>query len=314
VSGHQRPSGPQRPSNPQWARVDTVARPSAPAPLPPERRAETALTDAAKSTVSALQVVLGRAKSTITPPVEARRDEREKERRAAKRRRRGIVWGRRTGYVLVAGAAAWLALLSPIFALDPAKVQISGYGTVVDPTEVRDVLADEGGTSLAMLSVGRLTGDLKDIPGVREAHVERSWPNSLVVTLESREPVAAIPERAGGYSLVDDEGVQVGRADKAPKGLPTLAVPAGNEKVLHSALGVVNSLPAELKARVTSIAAATEDSVSFTLSKGPKVEWGSAEDSALKAEVLTALLGSKAARKADVIDVSAPTLPITKNN
>jgi cell division protein FtsQ len=65
---------------------------------------------------------------------------------------------------------------------------------------------------------------------------------------------------------------------------------------------------------VTAISAATEDSVSFTLHKGPLVEWGSAEDSALKAQVLQVLLESKQARKADVIDVSAPTLPITKNN
>ena len=94
----------------------------------------------------------------------------------------------------------------------------------------------------------------------------------------------------------------------------TLDVPAGDERVLQSALGVINSLPAELSARVTAISAATEDSVSFRLSKGPLVEWGSAEDSKLKGKVLMALLESKAASKADVIDVSAPTLPITKNN
>ncbi|MCR6711237.1 MAG: cell division protein FtsQ/DivIB [Demequina sp.] len=96
--------------------------------------------------------------------------------------------------------------------------------------------------------------------------------------------------------------------------MPTLDVPAGDERVLQSALGVINSLPAELSARVTAISAATEDSVSFRLSKGPLVEWGSAEDSKLKGKVLMALLESKAASKADVIDVSAPTLPITKNN
>jgi len=43
------------------------------------------------------------------------------------------------------------------------------------------------------------------------------------------------------------------------------------------------------------------------------VEWGSAEDNEVKAQVLGVLLESKQARKADVIDVSAPTLPITKN-
>jgi cell division protein FtsQ len=280
----------------------------------PERRAETAITDAARSTVSALQAVLTKAKPSEVPPVSVRRDEREAERRKAKRRRRAIVWGRRAGYLIAAAVAVWLVLLSPLFALDPANVKVSGYGTVVDPEEVEAVIEGESGTSLAMLSVGHVASVLKDIPGVREAHVERSWPDGLVITLVSREPVAAVPSATGGYDLVDDQGIQVGRASRAPKGLPTLDVPAGDERVLQSALGVINSLPAELSARVTSVSAATEDSVSFRLSKGPLVEWGSSEDSKLKGKVLMALLASKAARKADVIDVSAPTLPITKNN
>jgi cell division protein FtsQ len=303
------------PASPQWKRVEAKsAHEATRPPEPPERRAETAITDAAKSTASALQAVLTKAKQNALPPVAARRDEREAERRRAIRRRRAIVWGRRVGYVAAAAAAVWVVLLSPLFAMDPAKAQISGYGTVVDPEAVKAVVAGEAGTSLALLSVGHVASELKDIPGVREAHVERSWPDGLVITLESREPVAAIPSRTGGYDLVDDEGTQVGRASRPPAGLPTLQVPADDERVLQSALGVINSLPAELKARVTAISANTEDSVSFKLSKGPLVEWGSAEDSELKGKVLIALLGSKGSKNADVIDVSAPTLPITKSN
>ncbi|MGC4175767.1 cell division protein FtsQ/DivIB [Demequina sp.] len=337
MSEPTRPSRP--PAAPQWARVSTSpptapqprvtkqaapARPAAPKPAPrkpappvaspPERRAGTALTDAGKSTVSALTVVLEKARATVVPPLAERRDEREAERRKAKQRRRAIVWGRRAGYVIIAGAAVWLVLLSPVFALDSANVQVSGYGTVVDPAEVREVVDASEGASLATFSVGHLASQLKDIPGVREAHVERSWPDGLVITLESREPVAAIPDPKGGFDLVDDEGIQVGRSAKAPKDLPSLAVPEDNEKVLQAALGVINTLPDELRNRVDSMSAATTDSVSFKLSKGPRVEWGSAEDSALKAQVLTVLLESKKAKKADIIDVSAPTLPITKNN
>ena len=84
--------------------------------------------------------------------------------------------------------------------------------------------------------------------------------------------------------------------------------------MLASALGVMNAMPADLRDRVQAMTAATEDSVSFVLRKGPTVEWGSADDSELKVHVLQVLLESKQARKADVIDVSAPTLPITKNN
>ena len=144
----------------------------------------------------------------------------------------------------------------------------------------------QDGQSLATLSMSHLAAELKDIPGVREAHVVRHWPNGLVVTLVSREPVAALPDPTGGFTLVDDEGVQVGRASKAPKGLPTLSVPTDKPKVLAAALGVMSALPADLADRVKSVSAATEDSVQFTLAEGPMVEWGSAEDSKLKAQVL----------------------------
>jgi len=321
------PRRPDRPTSaPQWERVSTAPptaqtptqrtpRPRPPAPpKAPQRRAETGLADAAKGSVSALTVALGRARATVVPPVSERKDEREAERRKAKRRRFAIVWGRRAGYALVAGAAVWLVLLSPVFALDPHKVQVSGYGTVVDPEEVRTLVDSDEGESLATLSLGQLTSQLKDIPGVREAHVERAWPDGLVITLESREPAAAVNQWGGGYILVDDEGVQVGRAATAPKELPTLAVPADNPKVLTAALGVINALPPELRDRVDSISAPTVDSVSFTLNKGPTVEWGSAEDSELKVKVLQVLLTSKKARWSDVVDVSAPTLPITRNN
>lgn len=328
---------PRRPDSPspapQWAKVGSAPRPQTPRPqtprparpspsasqvttkvAPPQRRPDVSLADGAKSTVTALGLALGKAKTTLVPPVAVRRDEREAERRAAKRRRLAIVWGRRAGYLLMAGAAVWLVLLSPVFALDPQSVQVTGYGTVVDPTEVREVVEADAGTSLATLSTGQLTSQLKDIPGVREAHVERSWPDGLVITLESREPAAAIPTRGGGFALVDDEGVQVGRTSKAPKDLPTLAVPTDNAKVLKAALTVITALPKELRDRVEAVSAPTVDSVSFELSKGPRVEWGSAEDSDLKISVLETMLTSKQARKADVIDVSAPTLPITTNN
>jgi cell division protein FtsQ len=179
---------------------------------------------------------------------------------------------------------------------------------------VRAVVEQDDGASLATLSVGHLASQLRDIPGVRGAHVARKWPDGLVITLESREPVAAVPQITGGYELVDDEGIQVGRASKVPKGLPTLTVPADDSKVLKAALAVVNALPDDVMARIESVSASTEDSVKFVLHNGTTVEWGSSEDMALKVQVLQVLLQSKQARNADVIDVSAPTLPITKDN
>jgi len=286
-----------------WARVDSSSQ-SQP------RKSAVAVAER-----SAIDVAIDRARARVTDSPLLRRDERERERRGAKRRLWLKVWGRRIGIVVVALALVWVALLSPFFQLDPAKVEVSGYGTVVDPTAVRAAIDEFEGTALGILNTGRVSHELKDILGVREAHVQRAWPDGLVVTIESREPVAAVPDPSGGYTYVDDDGVQVGRTAKKPKGLPILAIPLGedNQRVLASALGVLAAMPDDLRERVTQLNASTEDSVSFKLNKGPTVEWGSADQSELKVAVLQVLLESKQARKADVIDVSAPTLPITKN-
>jgi cell division protein FtsQ len=49
---------------------------------------------------------------------------------------------------------------------------------------------------------------------------------------------------------VDQDGVQVGRADAPPEGLPVVQVPVGEARILASTLGVLESLPADLLAAI----------------------------------------------------------------
>lgn len=246
--------------------------------------------------------------------VTTRLQSRLRERARAQRRLSAIVWARRAGYVAAAGFLVWLVLGSPVFALDPAEVETTGYGTVVEPADVAATVAEFEGQSLATLSTSRLADALREIPGVRDASIERMWPAGLLIELTSREPVAAVPVD-GGYSFVDSEATTVGRADQPPADLPVITIPVGEDhtRVLAAVLGVINQLPVELRDRVEDVSADTEDTVTFTLRDGPRVEWGSAEDSPLKAEVLQVLLDSGQADGATVIDVSAPTLPITRS-
>ncbi len=58
---------------------------------------------------------------------------------------------------------------------------------------------------------------------------------------------------------------------------------------------------------------ANQDAVRLSLSDGTTVEWGSADQSALKAAVVQTLRASKEAAGVKVYDVSAPTLPITRS-
>lgn len=206
----------------------------------------------------------------------------------------------------------WLVALSPVFGLDPESIEASGFGSVVSEEQVNEVIAAHEGTSLVMLDTGDLTAELEQLVGVREVEITRVWPAGLRVEIVSSEPVAAIPQ-GSAFLLVDDRGETVNTAQSAPTQLPVITIPVGAEssRILDGVLDVVDEIPVALRDRVEGIEAKTEDSISFVLRDGPRVEWGSGEQSALKAEVLQALLGSRQTDGVDVIDVSAPSLPIT---
>ncbi|GAA2728623.1 hypothetical protein CAE01nite_32730 [Cellulomonas aerilata] len=230
--------------------------------------------------------------------------------------------------VVLLGALAWLLLLSPVLALEASRVQVTGAGTVVDVADVQAVVDEVDGTPLPRLDTIGLRDRVLEVPGVRQAKVSRIWPHGLVVALVSREPVAAVPEEAppatpapgadlrdlprGGFTLLDTEGFGVGWTAQAPEGLPVVSVPVGegSERTLTAVLTILQALPPELAAEVSSIEAATQDTVRMGLRDGRSVVWGSAGDAALKIRVLQTLRG--AAPDAGEYDVSAPTLPITR--
>ena len=246
---------------------------------------------------------------TVTLRLQARLAERKRT-----ERRRALVAASRwvaAGAVVIGIVAA--VAMSPLFALDSAKIELQGVSNEIDPVAVTSLLAEYEGESLALLNTRGITHDLEAMVGVRDATVERVWPAGLRVTLVARHPVAAVAG-AEGYILLDADAVNVGVSEAAPEGLPVVDVPLGDERILDAVLEVIRSLPSDLLARVGAVAAPTEDSVSFTLRDGPRIEWGSAEESALKAQVLTVMLASEGATTAAVIDLSAPTLPITKSS
>ncbi len=223
------------------------------------------------------------------------------------------------GGVLALLAVGYLVLFSPVFALDPAKTSITGAGTVVAVDQVAAVVTRHGGTPLPRLDMGALRAQILQVPGVREVTVSRDWPRGLRITLVSREPVAAVPEQQApqgtakaGFALLDQDGVQVGRTDAVPAGLPVVTVPVDDARTLQAVLTVVRQLPADLATQVAAVSAQTQDTITMTLRDHVTVDWGSADETALKVAVLKALRASPAAAGVHTIDVSAPRMPITK--
>jgi cell division protein FtsQ len=234
--------------------------------------------------------------------------------RDAMRRHRLLrrVLGWTLGVLAVAGLG-WVALFSPVLGLDPERVTISGEGTVVDPAQVAAVVGAEAGTPLPRLDTVALRERVLDLGGVRDVEIRRSWPTGLDVRLESREPVVAVPVE-GGFALLDADGVQVRTDPAAPEGLPQVEVPLddADPRALEAAIVLLNALPPDLGAQVQHVSASTRDAVVMRLHDGDTVEWGSAEDAALKVRVLQTLRAVPENADVTVFDVSAPTLPVTR--
>lgn len=243
------------------------------------------------------------------PSVSTRFAERMAERTRARRR---VTWVR-LATVLAAAATALvllgLVLFSPLLATDSGAARVTGLGTTVDPAAVDEVLASVDGIPLARLDTRALRNRLAALSGVRSVEVHRDWPRGLRVEVVSREPVAATL-RDDAYALLDEEGVQVGAVAEAPDGVPTVAIPEGPRaaEALTAALAVLGALPPDLLAQVRDAGASSSDTVHLRLTDGSRVEWGSAESSALKLAVLEVLRQ----RPASVYDVSAPTMPVTR--
>jgi cell division protein FtsQ len=298
-------------------RPRTAATPAAGRPVTPRRTSGTvgAPRPATPRTPAAPRTPAG---GVVSQGSAARFAERARAHRRLTQRRVLIA----LGALLAVGAVVWLLFFSPVLALHAAQVRITGADSVVAVDQVQAVVDARDGAPLPRLDTSALRSELLEVPGVRDATVTREWPHGLSVALVAREPVAAVPEDSdvvqsaegtptgAGFALVDEEGVQVGRADEAPEGLPVVDVPVGEERVLTAVLGVLEQLPADLLAQVGQVSATTQDSVNFTLRDGAAVEWGSDQDSALKAAVLSALRAAPETAGASRYDVSAPTMPV----
>ncbi len=226
------------------------------------------------------------------------------------RNRKLIWWG--TGVAIILGTV-WAVFFSPFLALEPAEITANGAGTFVTADQITQSVAHLAGTPLARISMAEVHESVAGLPNVREVVQTRKWPNGLTITIQERIPVAAVPE-GKQFALLDIDAVIVARQDEAPPELPMieLALTEGKEKTLASVLGILDQLTGEMLADVASISAASQDSVDLKLRNGILVHWGSSDETELKIQVLLVLLEKAEEDGIKLIDLSAPTFPITK--
>jgi len=229
-----------------------------------------------------------------------------------RRQRRFVLWTLSIVAVVV-GALIAGAIFSPVLAV--RTITVDGT-TLLTPDAVQKALSGLEGKPLPQLSEQEINELLKPLVQVRSATMEARPPSELLVHVDERVPVALL-KQGDSYVMVDVDGVQLG----ATKDLSTVALPlidAGvgttNTELFKAIAAVLDTLPADILARMSTASAASADAVELKLVDGKTVVWGNAEDRELKSKALEALLRMPADPKVpvSVYDVSVPRHPFTK--
>lgn len=215
-------------------------------------------------------------------------------------------WSRRTYRAIGAMVAIlfavgmWLFYFSSVFALDSLVVE--GVRTV-SPAEI-GAKADLGaGTPLARVNAEDVAARVMGIPAVASVQVSRRWPNTVVIQVLERDAVAALAD-GEKFATVDGSGFAYVVSNKQPKGLPLVEAAEGDPRT--AAINVAAALPADLRPKIETVAAADPRSVVLTTKDGVTVMWGAAEDNTVKAQILAALLKKTNDKW---IDLRMPTTP-----
>ncbi|CAI9419774.1 cell division protein FtsQ/DivIB [Nocardioides sp. T2.26MG-1] len=242
----------------------------------------------------------------------APRDPAERTRRRFARRqwaRRWLAWRYVVAVVVLVALVTggiWAVYFSSW--LSVSGVEVDGVDQL-SAAEVREAAAVPEGEALARVDLDRIRSRVEALAPVRSADVSRQWPDQVLIEVEERVAVAVV-EIGGQLKGMDDQGVVFRDYAQPPAGLPRVETggPTSSDALREAAL-VAGSLPTDLQAKVDHVEVATIDEISLELRDGRSVEWGSADDSELKARVLADLLA--AAPKAPHYDVSVPGRPTT---
>ncbi|PWH06794.1 cell division protein [Brachybacterium endophyticum] len=227
-------------------------------------------------------------------------------------------WRRRRRAIVLSGIVTVLvviALLVVAITIPPLRVHgVSVEGTsYVRAKTVNEAASDQLDHSMLLVRSGSVEQEVEKVPGVKEAKVSKRWPSTLGVEITERAPIASVASKDGSTKILDADGVVLPKAAGKGEDLIPMKVAGKGDpaSVSRAMLGVLGSLPEDMRSSVTGIKASSPDDVTLSVDvKGTKktIVWGNADDSALKAKVARTLLDQPGSE----IDVTSPVAPVTR--
>lgn len=245
----------------------------------------------------------------------ARIDPRFRARRVAVSRSQG----RRRLRVLVAAflaigvvMGAWLLVNSPL--LDVERMEVVGTAAISEE-EVLGAAGVEIGDPLLLIDRGAVERRIEAVPAIGEARVRRELPDGLRIIVVERDPAAWARRPSGAIAILDVTGRVIGEADEPPAlpeviGLARVPAPGRTSEWGATAAGIPDELPAELGARVRTIAV-HGGAVVLGLDDGIEVRLGPPRAVAAKGRAARAVLAVVDHGAVSYVDVRVPAGPVT---
>ncbi len=209
------------------------------------------------------------------------------------------------GVVVIAALLLWLVYFSTVFAVK--KVEVSGT-SLLNADQVKQAAQVPMDTPLIRLDRTSIARRVVALPGVASASVITMWPNSVKVEVIERKAIFQ-REVSGGFQWVDVDGAIFHAQNKRHPKLPVVKAADDDQAVLRGVAAVLAAKGPVLSKRLRFAVVRDRSQITLQLDKGAVLEWGSSDQSELKAKVAEVLLK----QSAKVYDVSAPSNPVTRD-
>ncbi len=252
-----------------------------------------------------------------------RAEERPRKERAPLTRARKLLYTA-SALIIIAVMYVVLVFFSPLLATQ--KITVRGT-SLLETTQVEQKLEPLRGVPLTRIDEKKVRELLGQDNVIRSVQVESRPPHELVVTLKERTAVAVV-KQGDTYHTVDSDGVSLLESATQPDTSVPLVRFSGDDPQTSAEFRTISTalsaMPSELLAQVKEAGATSTSSITLTLRDNTTVQWGTAEESELKAKVLLSLRQAIAKRaqeekssetqtqKVTVYDVSAPRVPVTR--
>jgi cell division protein FtsQ len=246
-----------------------------------------------------------------TVPV-APMDPRIRARRIAVRRavgRRRLRWLLVVGVVLVVGALVAVVLASPLFSVREVRVDGAAY---TEPELIDEVVASLDGEPIMVVDLDAAAERLEASPWVRDARVTRRFPDTVVIEVAERTPLASFQGEDQRFRVIDDEGRVLAVLDGQPVDYvpvtgvgPDVEAGASAGGTYRAAAQLVEALPDELRPQVASLGVTEAGELTMTLVSGAEVRLGRPDDLQSKLVALVVVLRRQGADELTVIDLSS---------